>query len=169
VRRAKGPQLASAQVVSDYYVPWAGSPDARSDSTNARPEQDDADAPRLRIGFDRTEGEAGKPVNCTVEVARGASGYGMLLAEVGLPPGAEVDRASLERALQDANTHLDGYDVLPDRVVLYLWPYGGAKAHFTFAFTPRYGVRAQTAPSQVYDYYNPEARAVVPPTKFVIR
>jgi hypothetical protein len=162
IRRAQGSPLASAQVVSDYYVPWA-------DSTPARTTQNDASAPRLRISFDRTEGDAGKPVNCTVEVARGASGYGMLLAEVGLPPGAEVDRASLERALKDANSRLDSYDVLPDRLVLYLWPYGGAKARFTFTFTPRYGVRALTAPSQVYDYYNPEARTVVPPTRFVIR
>jgi hypothetical protein len=162
IRRAQGSPLASAQIVWDYYVPWA-------DSTPARTTLHDESAPRLRVSFDRTEGDAGKPVNCTVEVARGTSGYGMLLAEVGLPPGAEVDRASLERALQDVKSNLESYDVLPDRLVLYLWPYGGAKARFTFSFTPRYGVRAQTAPSQVYDYYNPEARTVVAPTKFVIR
>jgi len=32
-----------------------------------------------------------------------------------------------------------------------------------------YGVRVLTAPSRIYDYYNPEARTVVPPTRFVIR
>ena len=38
-------------------------------------------------------------INCTVEAERIAfRGYGMLLAEIGLPPGADVDRASLEKA-----------------------------------------------------------------------
>ncbi len=93
----------------------------------------------------------------------------MLLAEVGLPPGAEVDRASLERASKEPGAFLDRYDVLPDRLVLYVWPHHGKAASFEFKFTPRYGLRALTAPSQVYDYYNPEARTVVPPTRFVIR
>ena len=94
----------------------------------------------------------------------------MLLAEVGLPPGAEVDRASLERASKEPGAFLDRYDVLPDRLVLYVWPHHQHKAaSFEFKFTPRYGLRALTAPSQVYDNYNPEARTVVPPTRFVIR
>jgi hypothetical protein len=161
IRRAQSSALASAQVASAYYVPWADSPAARDEQAT--------NAPRIRIGFDRTEGEAGQPINCTVEVERGRAGYGMLLAEVGLPPGTEVDRASLESARQDADSHLYGYDVLPDRLVLYLWPYGNSKSRFTFKLTPRYGIRALTAPSKVYDYYNPEARTVVPPTRFVIR
>ena len=38
----------------------------------------------------------------------------------------------------------------------------------TGRFTTRFGLTAQTAPSLLYDYYNPEARVVVAPTKFVI-
>jgi hypothetical protein len=39
-------------------------------------------------------------VTCGVEAERvGHSGYGMMLAEAGLPPGTEVDRASLERTM----------------------------------------------------------------------
>ena len=93
----------------------------------------------------------------------------MLLAEVGLPPGAEVDRASLERASKEPGAFLDRYDVLPDRLVLYVWPQQDKAASFSFKFRPRYGLNALTAPSQVYDYYNPAARTVVPPTRFVIR
>jgi len=40
---------------------------------------------------------------------------------------------------------------------------------FSFKFKPRYGVKAQTSPSSLYDYYNPEARAVIAPTRFTIR
>lgn len=51
---------------------------------------------------------------------------------------------------------------------LYLWPHGGS-TRFQFKFRPRHGLNALTAPSQLYDYYNPEARTVVPPTRFVVR
>lgn len=60
------------------------------------------------------------------------------------------------------------YDILPDRVVVYLWPpAGGVK--FDFKFRPRFGMNARTAPSTIYDYYNPDARAVVVPVLFTIR
>ena len=108
-------------------------------------------------------------VTCSVSAERvGHAGYGMLLAEVGLPPGADVDRASLESAMTSSGWSLSQYDVLPDRLIVYLWPRAGG-TNFTFKFRPRYGLEAQTAPSLLYDYYNPEARAVVAPTKFVVR
>jgi hypothetical protein len=40
---------------------------------------------------------------------------------------------------------------------------------FDFQFRPRFGIGAKTAPSVIYDYYNPEARLVVPPAKFTIK
>ncbi|HEX8852195.1 MAG TPA: hypothetical protein VF754_01835, partial [Pyrinomonadaceae bacterium] len=95
-------------------------------------------------------------------------GSGMLLAEIGLPPGAEVDREALERTRKESGWSISRYDVLPDRLVVYLWPRSGG-TKFDFKFRTRYGLKAMSAPSQVYDYYNPEARAVVAPTRFVIR
>jgi hypothetical protein len=60
------------------------------------------------------------------------------------------------------------YDVLPDRLIVYLWPQAGG-TNFVFKFRPRFGLTAQSAPSLLYDYYNPEARVVIAPTKFVVR
>jgi hypothetical protein len=124
---------------------------------------------RLSVGYDRTSAGVNEEVTCSVEAVRGGGGgRGMLLAEVGLPPGADVDRASLDRAVEESGGALNRYDVLPDRLVVYLWPHAGA-ARFRFKFRPRYGLNALTAPSQLSDYYNPEARTVVPPTRFVVR
>jgi hypothetical protein len=92
----------------------------------------------------------------------------MMLAEIGLPPGADVDRASLEQAMKSSNWAFSQYDVLPDRVVVYLWP-GAGGVDFSFTFRPRFALTAKNAPSVVYDYYNPEARAVVAPATFVVR
>ena len=90
----------------------------------------------------------------------------MLLAEIGLPPGADVDRSSLETALKDWSVMQ--YDVLPDRIVLYLWPSAGG-VDFDIRFRTRFGLAAKTAPSVIYDYYNPESRVVVPPVKFRVK
>ncbi|HXV65246.1 MAG TPA: hypothetical protein VEK15_31415 [Vicinamibacteria bacterium] len=92
----------------------------------------------------------------------------MLIAEIGLPPGADVDRASLQRALSQSKSGLERYDVLPDRIVAYLWPPGGGAA-FEFAFRPRLAMDAKSAPFGLYDYYNPEAAVVVPPARFSVR
>ncbi len=51
---------------------------------------------------------------------------------------------------------------------MYLWAKAGGTA-FDFTFRPRMGMKAKTAASVLYDYYNPEARVVVPPTTFVVR
>ena len=92
----------------------------------------------------------------------------MMLAEIGLPPGADVDRASLERAMKESNGAINHYEVLPDRLVVYLWPRAGG-ATFSFAFKPRFGLRAWTAPSILYDYYNPDAQATIQPALFVVQ
>jgi A-macroglobulin receptor len=107
-------------------------------------------------------------INCKVAAERiGHRGYGMMLAEIGLPPGADVDRESLERAVK-ASVGIDQYDILPDRVIFYLWPRAGG-LKFDFSFRTRYGIKAKTESSVLYDYYNPEARVVVAPVKFVVR
>jgi uncharacterized protein YfaS (alpha-2-macroglobulin family) len=120
------------------------------------------------VRHDRTEAALNEEVACQVEAERvGFGGYGMMLAEIGLPPGAEVDRPSLEKTVKDSQWSINRYDILPDRLLVYLWPQGGG-TKFSFKFRPRFGLRALTAPSVVYDYYNPEAHATLAPTKFTV-
>lgn len=159
LRRAAGSAFASVQLVANYYVPWSA-PGARVGETSAL---------RLTATFDKTAAKINDEIVCHVKAERvGFRGYGMLLAEIGLPPGADVDRASLESAMKTSGWAISQYDVLPDRVVVYLWAYAGG-SDFAFKFRPRFALTAKTAPSVVYDYYNPEARAVVVPATFVVR
>ena len=90
-----------------------------------------------------------EPVRCEVQIERiGIVGYGMMVAEIGLPPGADVDRQSLQDSGQP-------YEVRSDRVVFYVWPSAG-RAKFSFSFKARHRIDANTSPSILYDYYNPE-------------
>jgi hypothetical protein len=123
----------------------------------------------LAVNYDKPQTVVNQDITCTVEAERvGFKGYGMLLAEIGLPPGADVDRASLDKAVSRTGWDLSQYDVLPDKLIVYLWPRAGG-TKFAFKFRPRYGLNALTAPSVLYDYYNPESRAVVAPTRFTVK
>ncbi len=54
--------------------------------------------------------------------------------------------------------------MLPDRLIVYLWP--AARANFNFRFQPRFAMTAKSASSEIYDYYNPEARSLIAPVVF---
>ena len=83
--------MATAQLVSNFYRPW---PSAPVQSFTVNNEQ-----LRMHVAFSTTTPLIGKAVDAAVHIERlGFRGYGMMIAEVGLPPGADVDRASLEAA-----------------------------------------------------------------------
>jgi uncharacterized protein YfaS (alpha-2-macroglobulin family) len=155
IKRPSGGPFASVQAIANYYVPWSNTPGPKSDL-------------RLLAKFDKTESRTSDEITCHVEAERvGFRGYGMMLAEIGLPPGADVDRSSLETAMTSSNWSMTRYDVLPDRIVVYIWPRAGG-VKFDFKFRPRFGLRAKNAASVIYDYYNPEERSVLQPTTFKV-
>ncbi|HEV3037540.1 MAG TPA: alpha-2-macroglobulin family protein [Candidatus Angelobacter sp.] len=164
VRRPNDTSALMAQVVSVEYIPWEYSV-ATKDSNLKLGE---TRALRLGLNFDHTKAKVGEAVRCTVKAERiGFQGYGMMLAQIGLPPGVDVDRASLDAAIQDHSYEVAHYDLLPEHIVFYLWPRAGG-VEFNFTFRPRFRMDASTAPSLLFDYYNPEARSMVRPVKFIV-
>ena len=162
IRRPQDTSPLMTQVVSSEYLPWDSSTGARDGNVTLG----ETRALRLDVRFDNNKAKVGDAVRCTVKAERiGFMGYGMMLAEIGLPPGVDVDRASLDAALESYGS--GRYDVLPDRIVFYLWPKAGG-TEFSFLFKPRFRMEANTTPSLLYDYYNPEARSVVMPVKFIV-
>jgi hypothetical protein len=160
IRGTDGTNLM-AQTVATHCIDWR---DSKSSNLDVGPSR----ALRLDYRCDRSDAAVMEEVSCMVEAERiGHSGYGMLLAEIGTPPGADVSRESLEAAFRD-DWSLSRYEVLPDRIVLYMWSRAGG-TKLNFKFRSRYGINAQTPASTVYDYYNPEARATVVPLRFVAR
>jgi len=162
LRRSNGGPTATVQMVSHFYRPWTEEElKARSATSTG-----ESSGLHLAVDYDTKTAKAGDEVHCKVEVERfGYRGYGMLIAEIGLPPGADVSRESLESAMKKVGWSFSHYEILPDRVVTYLWPWNN-KVNFTFSFRPRFAMDAESAQSQVYDYYNPEAHAVLGPIHF---
>lgn len=151
------------QTLADHYIKWPDvDPGELSKNTNQSRQLE------LDYSCDRQTAEIMQEVSCRVKAERvGFRGYGMLLAEIGTPPGADVSRESLEEALK-SDWSLSRYDILPDRIIVYMWSKAGGTS-FNFKFRPRYGIKAQTPASVVYDYYNPEAQALVAPLRFEVR
>lgn len=157
-----GEGMMSAQFVADSYVAW---PD--DSSAVSKPVPNASSTLKFIVTYSTTTATTDEKVECRVKAERiGYGGNGMMLAEIGLPPGADVDRESLERALK-SNDSVYRYDVLPDRVILYIWPYAGG-SDFGFQFRPRFAMQAESAPSLLYDYYNPEASVSVKPSLFQV-
>jgi len=157
-----GEGMISVQFVAESYVTW------KDDATTiAKSESNTSSTLKFAVAYSTTQATTDDKIECRVRAERiGYRGYGMMLGEVGLPPGADVDRESLELALR-GNYSVYRYDVLPDRVILYMWPTAGG-SEFAFQFRPRFAMRAESAPSLLYDYYNPEASMTVKPSRFEV-
>lgn len=150
---------ATLQLVTGHAQAWPGGDDRRARASQGLV---------FDVAYDRRDLHRGHDVSVRVEAGRvGFRGYGMLVAEVGLPPGADVSRPNLEAAL-GGGSGLMRYELRPDRVVLYLWPTAG-RARLTFTFRPRFGLEAVSAPSRLFDYYNPEEEVLLRPDRFVVR
>jgi hypothetical protein len=155
--------MASAEVSASYYIPWPAAAAPVQSKTQTGSDYG------LDFGYscNAEHAQVGQPIDCAVSVRRfGSSQYGMLLAEVGLPPGADVDRASLAKLLDDWT--ISRYELEPDRIVFYLWSWRPEVTRFAFHFTPRYAIHAKAAPASLADYYNPDLKSVLAPQEFTV-
>ena len=160
VRSGSGPAVMS-QIVASHYVSWR-------DAEGLGRKENKSRALKLEYRCNKTMPEIMEEVKCSVGTESiGSKAYGMLLAEIGIPPGADISRESLEkaRALDSSISH---FEVLPDRIVFYMWSKPGGN-NFDFSFKPRYAIKAQTPASIVYDYYDPESNAIVRPLSFSVK
>lgn len=150
-----------SQIVQKHYIDW-------KDSVSTKQDVNDSRAIQLDYSCDKMNPKIMDTVTCSVKAERlGFRGYGMLLAEIGVPPGADVSRESLEKSFE-SDWSLSRYEVLPDRIVVYMWAKAGG-SKFDFSFKPRYGIKAKTPASIIYDYYNEESRGTVAPLNFEVK
>jgi hypothetical protein len=158
--------LASAEVSAGFYVPWAAEAPLQVATETGKDAGLDFG---YRCGAQKPEPlRVDQEIDCMVDVRRfGSQSYGMLLAEVGLPPGSDVDRVALGRLVD--NWTISRYELQPDRIVFYLWSWRAEGTHFSFRFTPRYALRAKAAPSTLEDYYNPDLKVVLAPRLFDVQ
>ncbi len=157
----EGADASSVQMQfnGDWYQPW-GEPRGGKEL-------------ELKTRYSTLTPGVNELVRCDVAVSRNLAesvvdSYGMMIAEVGLPPGADVDRGTLASLVENRNSGVNAFEVYPDHVTFYVSPqYEGAK--FPFVFRARFAMKAKTAQSDLYDYYDPDERVTLAPVRFEVR
>ncbi|HEV8484286.1 MAG TPA: MG2 domain-containing protein [Blastocatellia bacterium] len=144
------------QLVYRYYVRW----DLQQSNAAA------TDNFSLSVKADKEHAAVGEPVTYSVGFKRSDwEESGMSILEIGLPPGADVDRATLRALL--AGHRIDKYSITPNSMIFYVWP-RNTTTRFSFTIRPRLAMTALTSPSLAFDYYNPDLRQALQPSRLTV-
>ncbi len=144
------------QVVQVHYLPWD-----LVDEPSAGPLS-------VSVEYDRTNLEVEGIVTGTVTVDnRDADLSDMVMVELGMPPGFDLDPAPLNEAVADGR--LQRYETRPRLIVAYLMGLTpGESRVFQYRLVARNPVQAEIPRTRVYSYYNPEVEAFAPPVEVVV-
>ncbi|UCC62944.1 MAG: hypothetical protein JSV36_19705, partial [Anaerolineae bacterium] len=148
------------QAVLAYYVPWEAAPPPSGEGVID-----------IEVSYDRTALKVDETMVANVRLSLNQPGTAQwVLVDLGLPPGFEVLTEDLEALMAQSagqKTQIKRYELAGRTLRLYLENLQ-ATVRFNFRLRARLVVRAQTGGATVYDYYNPTARDVQPPTMVVV-
>ncbi|MBE7483539.1 MAG: hypothetical protein HS104_26615 [Polyangiaceae bacterium] len=134
------------QLVGTHYLPWSSAA-----AVAALPIV-------LRVDYGSRQVTPGKTLEVTAEARWNAvRPSGMVLLELGVPPGFEVESDDLERLVRDQK--VARYSITSRGVILYLDQIAQlSPAKLGFRLRALYPVRAAAPASVAYAYYEPDAR-----------
>lgn len=144
------------QIIGRYYVPWSRVADSGGTGRGAEPLSIDLTYDRTRLAQDETVTTRVRVQNNTAAKAK------MVMIDLGIPPGFEPLAEDFAELLDTTRGKLGGkvekYTITAKQVILYL---DGLNARqtvdFNFRLRAKFPLRAQTFPSRVYEYYNPDS------------
>jgi len=139
------------QIVAKHREPWPSS-ESSAEATFA-----------IEVKYDRHELSVGESVRCDLRVRRATTTPAeMVIVEVGLAAGFTPIATDLDGLVKAAT--IDKYSVSDRQVILYVRRIAPEQPFLaSFRLTPRFAVNAQTAATQVYEYYAPDQRAIARP------
>lgn len=143
------------QVVGRSYVPWK-----LVDLPVEEPIS-------LEVTYDKTELTTHDTVRCNVKIANNRSAKAkMIVIDVGLPPGFNVLTEDLDPLV---GVKFQKYQLTPRQGIFYIEELAReTPVEFSFRLAAQYPIRALTPQSVVYEYYNPEIRAVSAPQQLAV-
>ena len=147
----------SAQIVARHFAPWTpadAEPGAVFD---------------VRLAYDDRTITSGQSFIARFEILyRGAEPTSSVVAEIGLPPGCDVARDTLDKLVQEGK--IDRYEIGTRSVALYIPSMRrGDAVDGALAMRPSFPMKARTFRSEVFEYYAPENRTVIPPFRVRVK
>ncbi len=145
------------QLAGAHYLPWTDLP--------AEP----ASPLAIDVAYDKTKLAADDVINVTVTVTNSdAETTGMMMAEMGLPPGFDLDTSALDPILGQGK--VARYERSATKLIVYLEPVApGSPVVFGYALHARYPLEATAPESETYLYYNKAVRAGTKPVALVVQ
>lgn len=151
---AEGELSASVQLAGRYYIPWSLAPKTESPL-------------ELEVVYQRKELERNETTQAEVTMTYRGEGTFMVIVDLGIPPGFDVDPAAFEE-MKKAGT-IDKYEIPGRQVTLYFGAVRAGTQTFRYTLRPKFPVRATTPPSWCYEYYAPDRRGAANPTRLIVR
>lgn len=158
VIRYGGEVNLSYQVVGRYFVPWS-----------KLPREERKEAVELGVEYDRTSLTTRDVVRATAKMRyNGPTATFMVIVTLGLPPGFVADPGDFAEMI--GMKKIQRYDLNPRQATLYIGDVQpGQEFEFVYHLTPKYPIKAKTARSAAYEYYNPDRKAVVEPREIEVK
>jgi hypothetical protein len=118
---------------------------------------------QIELQYDRATLAVNDHLKCTVTVKNNTGNLlNMAIVDLGVPPGFDVDTSAFEAMQQ--NERVAKFDVTGNQVILYLRELSESTPfQFSYSLRAKYPLRVQTPRSTVYEYYQPQNRAVSEP------
>ncbi len=153
---ADGDLRASVQVTGRYYLPWDRVP------PETQPPLE------IEVRYDRTEMARNEPLKARARMAYHGEGTFMVIVDLGIPPGFDVDREPFEEMVREKT--IDKYTLAGRQIALYFGRVAkGRQFEFEYTLRPRFPLRATVPVSSVYEYYTPEQRGSSRPSRLSVR
>jgi alpha-2-macroglobulin-like protein len=144
------------QVVGRYYLPYRqlhlGKPPMSID-----------------VAYDKTELVVSDLVQCTVTVTNNRPADAkMVIVDLGLPPGFTVLAEDLNGLVEKGV--MEKYSLTGRQIIVYLREVPSAQpVTLTYRLMARFPIKAKTAKSVAYEYYNPDVRDEAPPEEILVK
>jgi uncharacterized protein YfaS (alpha-2-macroglobulin family) len=146
------------QIITEYYLPWEAATAAAF-----------VPAPmRIAVTYDRSKAQVNETVGVRADVELlTPQGADTLIVDLGLPPGFVPLTEELDALIE--NGEVQRYELRDRSIILYLsGVQSGRVYNFEYRLLARAPASVQAPPSQVYDYYAPDQRAVEGPQRITV-
>ncbi len=149
------------QVCGRYYLPWSAVPKAEREKPLD-----------IRVEYDRTTLSKDDTLVAKVVVDyRGEVPAGMVIVDLGIPPGFDVDAGSFaELVARKGTPRVEKFSLTGRQITLYVGSMKrGSPLEFEYSLKAKYPLRAKTPSSTVYEYYTPDRRAEAAPVTLEVK
>jgi uncharacterized protein YfaS (alpha-2-macroglobulin family) len=148
--RFEGKGQLAYQVVGSYFLPW-----------DAKPLNEPMS---IDVAMDRSRLAPDDIATATVTVRNNLTkNANMVMVDLGIPPGFDLLSEDLQTYLETAG-RLQKFSLTATQAILYFTSFApGENLQLHYRLRAKYPIRAQTFPSKVYEYYEPEVNAVARP------